>query len=513
MKTMLDFIKYYDNDIFIKYFDSSITYGDFYKYVNGIAAQLASYGDDGSIIAMISENIPQFIMVQHACWKNGMIFTPLSPLDSYEELSRKVKFLNPAVVIISSEFRDSFGALNGIVDGKIIYTDPETFGKIPEGLKNKFIKSQGIEELNLRKKPYFDIYRPDPEDTAMLVFTSGTSGKQKAAEIRHKNIYSASFIYKNWFDVGKKDVNLGIAPFFHITGLIFGISLSVISHSKIVLNYRFTPEQTLNDIIKNKTTITMFVATAYRSMLNSWSGIDDIKNKLSSMRVWSAGGMPMPVKTEIEWKKMTGKYIYMAYGLTESTSPLTLWDYPYNGELKIYKDIVSSGRPVYYTTIKRSRGGELIARGPQVVSGYYHNAEDTKLTFSRNGMKTGDICHIDSNNWVYIIDRKKDLIDISGYKVWPVEIENAIRSSQFVEDVVVVPEKDEYKGEVPVAYVKLKDNINPYDEIKNEINNICREKLAKFKIPKNIVFINRMPVNASGKIKRSDIHKILGDAQ
>ncbi|WP_061951520.1 AMP-binding protein [Acidiplasma cupricumulans] len=96
----------------------------------------------------------------------------------------------------------------------------------------------------------------------------------------------------------------------------------------------------------------MFVATAYRSMLNSWSGIDDIKNKLSSMRVWSAGGMPMPVKTEIEWKKMTGKYIYMAYGLTESTSPLTLWDYPYNGELKIYKDIVSSGRPVYYTTIK-----------------------------------------------------------------------------------------------------------------------------------------------------------------
>lgn len=509
---MLDIInKSKKSKLFIKYFDANITYNDFLMYVNGVAAQFSMYVDRNDIIAIISENIPQFIISQYAAWKNNCIFVPLSPLDSYSEIMDKILFINPKIVIISSEFKENFDELEKINSLRILYTDPETFSKLPDNMKNKFLDNNHIEDLNLRKKADFTSYEPDIEDTAMLVFTSGTSGRQKAAVIKHKNIYAASYIYKEWFNVTQQDINLGIAPFFHITGLIFGISLTVISNSSLVINYRFLPETTLDDITKNKTTVTMFVATAYRSMINSWKNIDNIEEKLKSMRLWSAGGMPMPQKTEYDWKNMTDRWIYMAYGLTESTSPVTLWEYPYNANLKVYKNIVSCGKPALYTLIKKGRSSELIVKGPQIIESYYNNKDDTVKTFNKHWMKTGDIFTMDSSGYVYIIDRKKDLIDISGYKVWPTEIENIIRKDLMVEDVIVVPKKDEYKGEVPVAYIKLFNKNDETDATKEAIIETCRNNMAKYKIPRDIIFIDKMPVNPSGKIKRSDIFKITGE--
>lgn len=282
----------------------------------------------------------------------------------------------------------------------------------------------------------------------------------------------------------------------------------MLSNASMALAYRFNPESTLETIESEKTSITMFVATAYRAMLNSWDKIDNIKNKISSMRLWSAGGMPMPYKTENEWEAMTGKWIHMAYGLTESTSPVTLWEYPYTDNILTYRGVITAGKPATYTRVTKGRGGELIVSGPQVIRRYYKNKEDTAKAFSKYGLKTGDICYIDKNGYVYIIDRKKDLIDVSGYKVVPAEVENAIRTSELVEDVVVVGELDEYKGEVPVAYVKLSKNTDMYEDIRKNIYNICRKELARYKVPARIIFVKNMPLNASGKIKRSDIHSV-----
>ena len=299
-----------------------------------------------------------------------------------------------------------------------------------------------------------------------------------------------------------------LPPFFHITGLIFGISLTVLAHSSMALTYRFNAENALETVESEKTTITMFVATAYRAMINSWSNVDKIKTRLSSMRMWSAGGMPMPYKTEIEWKAMSGKWVYMAYGLTESTSPVALWEYPYTDNIPLYNGIVTAGKPANYTRIVRARGGELVVSGPQVIRRYYKNPEDTEKAFGKYGLKTGDICYIDRKGYIYIIDRKKDLIDVSGYKVVPAEVENAIRSCDHVEDVVVVGENDEYKGEVPVAYVKLSSVPDNYEEMKKSIYSVCKKELARYKVPARIIFVRDMPLNASGKIKRSGIHSV-----
>lgn len=495
------------NAPFIIYFHNIITYNDFNEYTNGVAAQISMYCDPGDVVAIISENIPQFPIVQYAAWKNSCIFLPLSPLDSETEILKKIVFTKAKLIIISSEFKERFSAVSKGNGVHVLYTDPNSFSKLPENI-NSFISGEMEENLNLRRKMNFNVYYPETENTAMFVFTSGTSGRQKAVEISHSNIYAASFIYKEWFKVGNRDKNLCIAPFFHITGLIFGISLTVISGASMALTYRFNAETTLEAVESEKTTITMFVATAYRAMLNSWSGIIGIQEKLGSMRLWSAGGMPMPAKAEIDWKNMTGKWVYMAYGLTESTSPVTLWEYPFTGDLPVYKGTVAAGKPVYYTLISRSRNGELNVSGPQIAKRYYRNSEDTRKTFGQHGLRTGDICYIDKNGYVYIIDRKKDLIDVSGYKVVPVEIENAIRLLDAVQDVVVVGEKDEYKGEVPAAYVKLLNDTGDYEEIKRTIFAICKKELARYKMPARIIFVKNMPVNASGKIKRSEIHSV-----
>ncbi len=495
------------NRPFIIYFGTVITYNDFEMYSNAIASQFSMYCDSGDRIAIISENIPQYIIAQYAAWKNNCIFVPLSPLDSTVEIQEKINLIKPSVLIISSEFYSQFKNIN--TEAIIISTDPQTFGELPDNLRKKFALDKGKEELNIRKKLSYLYEYPDNDDIAMLVFTSGTSGKQKAAEIRHKNIYAASYIYKEWFKVKENDINLGMAPFFHITGLTFGISLTALTGSSIILNYRFEPENTLELIDKYHPTITMFVATAYKSMINSWKDKTDIKKRLLSMRMWSSGGMPVSIDIENGWKNMTGRWIYLAYGLTESTSPVALWKYPYNGQLKLYKNIVAAGLPVYYTSTRRGRSGELIVSGPQIIDGYYMNKEDTEKTFYRGEMKTGDICYIDKDGWIFIVDRKKDLIDVSGYKVWPGEIENVIRKSSYVDDSIVVAKKDEYKGEVPVAYVKLKDNVFNIESARSNIIEICRSELSRFKIPAEIIFIDAMPVSATGKIKRSDIKKIL----
>ena len=506
MKTMLEVIRNTKTGLpLIHYFGAHISYGEFEEYTNAIAAQISTYCDPGDTVAIISENIPQFPMVQYAAWKDSCIFIPLSPIDSEAEIISKLKFTDTHMVIISSEFREKFSQIGSLKGMHILYTSPETFGNMPLELKNKFIHGEQLEELVIRKKPEFNAYIPDVNDIAMLVFTSGTSGRQKAAIIRHKNIYAASYIYREWYGVSNKDKNLCIAPFFHITGLIFGISLTVISGASMVLTYRFDAMNTLETIESGRTTITMFVATAYRAMLNSWSDTNNIKDRISSMRLWSAGGMPMPVKTQYDWKAMAGKWIHMAYGLTESTSPVALWEYPYSGELLIYKGVLTTGKPVYYTKLFRGRDGELTVSGPQIVDSYYNNSEDTGKSFVKKGLKTGDVCYIDKDGYVFIIDRKKDLIDVSGYKVVPAEVEGIIRKNSYVEDAVVIGEPDEYKGEVPVAYCKLNREVTSYEKIKENILETCSKELARYKVPARVIFVREMPLNASGKIKRSGI--------
>ncbi|BDC18833.1 AMP-dependent synthetase [Acidianus sp. HS-5] len=476
--------KYGDN-VAIDYFGNRITYNDLYLMVKGISSQLDIR--KGDIVILSMQNIPQFIILEYAIWEKGGIVLPVNPSYSERELEFLIHDSGVHLMIASCEAKVDNSKI------KVIRTSPYTFHEIPEELREKWKVNDCNEELNFKSLSRDLAEDLKPNDLALLVYTSGTTGKPKGVPITHVNIFASSIIYNKWFNFSERDKILGIAPFFHITGQIFHITTAVLSGSEIDISYRFNPSLALRDVEEKKTTVTMSVATAYRAMLNAYNNED-----LSSMRLWSSGGMPMPRALELEWKEKIGQWIYMAWGLTETTSPATLWPYPYDGELPVDKEtgIVSSGIPVYNTEIKVAEDGEILVRGPQVVSGYW------KMDKFKDGwLPTGDIGKI-VNGWVYIIDRKKDIIDASGFKIMPREVEEVIYEHPAVSEVAVVGLPDEYRGETVAAFIKLKDSYEPSEKLKEEIISLCRKNLAPYKVPRIVNFVNEIPKTPSGKIMR-----------
>ncbi|ALU32669.1 AMP-binding protein [Sulfolobus acidocaldarius] len=472
----------------VSYFGRKISYRQLNYMVNSVSSSLDL--EKGDVVLLSMQNIPQFIIAEFAIWKRGGIVLPVNPSYTERELDYLIQDSGAKLMIASCE---------SISTDKIpvVRTNPETFGPIPSEYSKAWKLKDCNEELDFKsggKQANGHETDVRSDDIALLVYTSGTTGKPKGVPITHSNIFASSTIYKHWFKFSERDKNLAIAPFFHITGQIFGITSSILSGSEITTFFRFNPDLTLRVVEEEKTTVTMAVATAYTSMVNAYKGEED----LSSMRLWSSGGMAMPRSLEMKWKEKLGSWIYMAWGLTETTSPATLWPYPYEGDLPLDSEynVVSSGIPVYNTEVMVSNDGELLVRGPQVVSG------DWRMEKFKDGwLPTGDIGKIE-NGWVYIIDRKKDVINASGFKVMPREVEEVLYMHPAVEEVAVVSVVDEYRGETVGAFIKLREQFSESDELKKDIIDFCRQRLAPYKVPKVVNFVKEIPKTPSGKIMR-----------
>ncbi|EZQ11526.1 AMP-dependent synthetase [Candidatus Acidianus copahuensis] len=498
----------------LEYFDWKVTYGEMEKIVNGLAAQLSPYVEKGDRVALSLQNVPQFPLLMYAIWKLGGIVVTLNPMYTPREIGYYLKDASPRVIVTLCETYDNVRrAMDDLgYEAKVFRTNANTFHEVPKEYSIRWNVKECNEELYLNGRSYFPDERVSPDDVALLMYTSGTTGDPKGPVIRHKNIYASSWIYKEWFKVSPEDKALGIAPFFHITGFIFDITTPVMSGASIYMSYRFDPELALRAVQDKKTTITMFTATAYIAMLEH---VD--KYNIRSMRLWSAGGMFIPLALELEWKRKTGQWIYEAWGLTETTSPATLWPYPYDGELPIDKETntVSAGVPVYYTQVKvidvddptkEAEVGEILVKGPQVIDSYWNKPEATAKSIVNGWLFTGDVAKI-INGWVYIIDRKKDLINASGYKIYPREVEEVLYRHPSVKEVAVVSLLDPYRGETVAAYITLKDGYTPSEDLKKDIEKFCRENLAAYKVPRVIEFVKEVPKTASGKIMRRAFKK------
>ncbi|MEM0074807.1 MAG: AMP-binding protein [Conexivisphaerales archaeon] len=509
MKTQTQVLKEtvqkFPTDVALEYFDTSITYFTLYKYVNSIAAQLSSYVRKGDVVALSMQNIPQFVILEYAIWKLGAIVLPLNPMYTPREIEYYLDDANVKLVVSMCE---TYEALKTAAKGKsvsVMKTNSNSLGKIPDYLATKWgvIDCNDDLEFQTDSEERCKDATLSPDDTAMIVYTSGTTGDPKGAVISHRNLYSSSSIYKRWFRFSKEDKILGIAPFFHITGLVFHIATAILSGASIAVSYRFDPEFALKTVERKRTTVTMAAATAYLAMLNV-PGIERID--LSSMRMWSSGGMPVPKALEERWKKITGQWIYVAWGLTETTSPATVWPYPYDGEMPYDEEskVVSSGVPVTNTRVKivdGSQVGEIAVKGPQVIKEYLNKPEATAKTIVDGWLLTGDVAKI-KDDFVFIIDRKKDIIDASGFKVWPREVEEVMYDHPAVLEAAVVGVPDEYRGETVKAYIRLKDGFSAEEETKRSIIEFARKRLAAYKVPRIIEFVPEIKKTASGKIMR-----------
>jgi long-chain acyl-CoA synthetase len=344
----------------------------------------------------------------------------------------------------------------------------------------------------------------DPDEIAFLTYTSGTTGPPKGAMNTHRNVVFNAQVYRDWIRLGEDDSVFAAAPLFHITGLIGHAAIAMLVPIPLVLFHRFEPGVALEQAERHRPTFTIAAITAFIALLNH---PDAETRDLSSLRKVFSGGAPIPAATVEAFEETFGAYIHNIYGLTETTSPSHAVPLDRRAPVDESSGALSVGVPVFNTVVRvvgedgdelpPGEIGEFVTSGPQVVPGYWEKPEETEHALPGGALKTGDVGFMDGDGWFYLVDRKKDQINASGFKVWPREVEDALYEHPAVAEVAVVGVPDDYRGETVKAFVVL-----AHDASADELIAFARERLAPYKIPREIAFTGDLPKTSTGKILR-----------
>ena len=279
----------------------------------------------------------------------------------------------------------------------------------------------------------------------------------------------------------------------------------------MVLAYRFDPTETLRLIEKHRTTITVAAITAYLAMQR-----DDALERydISSLTKAYSGGAPIPPATVDEFRARTGIGLRSAYGLTETTSPSHLTPLGKHPPTDETTGALAVGIPVFNTgsrildedgrALPPGEVGEVVISGPQVIPGYWEQPEETANAIRDGELFTGDVGKVDDEGWLYIVDRKKDLINAAGYKIWPREVEDVLYQHPAVYEAAVVGAPDEYRGETVHAFISLKPGVGVDPD---ELIAFCREEMAAYKVPRVVEIVDEIPKTTSGKILRRELRE------
>jgi long-chain acyl-CoA synthetase len=363
-----------------------------------------------------------------------------------------------------------------------------------------------IQLIEARKGRSATIIEPAASDLAMLVYTSGTTGVPKGSMNTHGGAVITAESIARWMHVETGTPVLGVAPLFHITGLIAGLALALVRAAPLILTYRFHPNVTADAIEEHGAGVAFCAITALMAMLNEGTVRAD---QLKSLTTICSGGAPVPAQVLRDFKAKFGHYIYHGYGMTETNGPVILVPADREAPIDELTGTLSIGVPTPHTQawIADDNGapaaigeqGEIIINGSSLSAGYWNNPEDTAKTMQPDGLRSGDIGFMDANGWFYLVDRKKDMINAGGYKVWPREVEDVLYTHPAVREVAVVGTPDSYRGETVRAVISLKHGQHT---TMDELQEFCRQRMAAYKYPRIIEIVEELPKNSSGKILR-----------
>lgn len=350
--------------------------------------------------------------------------------------------------------------------------------------------------------------RAQPDDLALLLYTSGTSGRPKGVMLTHANISANIRQIRSWVDFTPKDLILGVLPQFHSFGLTVLTLLPLCGGIPVVFTARFVPHRIIKLFRQHHPTIFIAIPSMYNALLHVKDGT---ATDFAGARYIVSGGEPLPDAVFTNFRERFGVAINEGYGLTE-TAPVTNWCRPEEWRRH------SVGRPlpevecrivdiVTRQELGPNQDGEVIVRGPNVMPGYFKLPEQTAAVFDERGFfKTGDIGRLDDDGHLFITGRLKEMLIVGGENVFPREIEEVLNRHPAVADSGVVGEIDPVRGELPVAFVELKEGA-AFDE--RALISWCRESLAGYKAPSRIVRLDALPRNPTGKIMRRELKKML----
>jgi long-chain acyl-CoA synthetase len=474
-----------------------LTYGQLDQTSDRLAANLASAGiGPGDRVALQLPNIPQFLISYFGILKAGAAVVPLNVLLRAPEIAYHLED-SGALVLITWEGVLAEAAKGAEVAGiGAIFAVGHAAGS-PGALP--------FERLLDGAAPPCEMATRQPTDTAVIVYTSGTTGQPKGAELTHIQLYMNADIPGRLFDVQPDDIVITVLPLFHVFGLSSILDVCVRFGCTMSLIPRFTPAAVLAAIQRDRATIFEGVPTMFADLL-SYPDLD--RYDLSSLRVAISGGASIPAPVLDAFEQRLGVVILEGYGMTETASTMT-----FNSSAD-QRRAYSVGKPIWgtQTQVWDDQGrplppgpehvGEVVTRGMHVMKGYLNRPEATAEAFTGDWLHTGDLGYLDEDGFLFIVSRKKELIIRGGYNVYPSEIENVLHAHPAVAEAAVVGVPDERLGEEVMAVVIVRATME-LGEL--ELVTWCRERLAAYKCPRVFQFRAELPKNTLGKVLKDEL--------
>lgn len=503
----------------ITYFDGRVSFRELDELSDAFAAGLAAGGfATGERAGLYLQNVPQFVIAMIGIWKAGGIAVAINPMNKGRELDVILQDSGATVLVtLEGLHRDvASGVVGGTSVRQVVTTseleyqsrnDQRIFGGVERvpGLASTDM-SELISAHRGQRPPEVTVH---PEAVAFLTYTSGTTGPPKGAMTTHRNVVFNAQTYRDWIGIGTDDVILGVAPLFHITGLIGHTALSLLAGARLALMYRLDPETTLETARDERATFTVGSITVFIALMNAPNAE---REALSTLTKIYSGGAPIPPTTVKAFQSAFGHYIHNIYGLTETTSPSHGVPFGVDAPVDTASGALSVGVPVYNTIVRivdddgtdlpPGEVGELVTEGPQVASGYWNKPEETAKALPNGVLYTGDVGYMDEAGWFYIVDRKKDQVNVGGYKVWPREVEDVLYEHEVVREAAVVGVADEYRGETVKAFVSMKPGAAATPD---ELISFCKERMAAYKYPRQVEVLDEIPKTVTGKLLRREL--------
>ena len=478
--------------------DQRITYGELNARVNSLASGLLSLGiNKGDRVATLFYNSPEAVETFYALLKIGVVCVPLNYRLTGEELTYIIEHSDAKALISGTEFTGVITPISRNLKRVTawITDDPEPGSKM-----------LSLSEL-IRRHPAEEPKRlVAMEDESVILYTSGTTGAPKGVVLTHRTQFFNTINYVSAYMMNDRDIELALTPMFH-SSTLGRIITYVFTGATFITSKKFDPAWALRTIKKEKVTSITQAPTMYQAMMNPLKadGFDT-----ASVRRVVTGAAPMSVTGKKSLQKLFPHAgFFDLYGLTEASPGVTI--------LKpdaFFQKIGSVGKPMALVGVKvmdaggaevpAGEVGEIICRGPNVMKGYYKDPQATSEALRDGWLYTGDMGRMDEDGFLYLVDRKKDLIISGGENIYPAEIERVLLEHPRILDAAVIGVPDSYWGERVKAFVVLKPGKALTEE---EVIRFCEEHLASYKKPKEAVFLDKLPRNAANKVMKEELKK------
>jgi long-chain acyl-CoA synthetase len=504
----------------------TITYGEMSRLVDRAAAGLAAIGvTKGTKVGLFLPNSPTFIVFYYATLKAGGTVVNYNPLYTLDELTFQVKD-SDTDIMVTLDLKVLFDKVEalmaaGTLKRAIVASFPALLPTAKSILFRLFkskelasVKASKVagsiigEDSILANDGTFNAPAIDPtEDVAVLQYTGGTTGTPKGAMLTHAAAYTNVLQTASWApDLKEADERvLGVLPFFHVFAMTVVMNFAIAKAAEILIMPRFVLDDALKLIDKGKPTVmpgvpTMFNAIMHHPKLKSFD--------LSSLKFCLSGGAALPLEIKQGFERLTGCNLVEGYGLSEASPVVTA--NPLEGPVKPG----SIGQPIPQTIVSLralddptkevplGEKGEVCIKGPQVMKGYWKKPRETADQFVGDYLRTGDVAIMDEEGFLFIVDRIKDLIICSGYNVYPRRIEEALYDHPAVEEVTVIGIPDEYRGEAPKAFVKLKAGASATTA---DLMKHLEPKLSRIELPAQIEIRDALPKTMIGKLSKKEL--------